>query len=135
MSIEESYTIYNTSIQYEDPSPMSAVSVKQVSVTPSVQGVRTEQVEKASIETAAATVRSCAPCSVLSHPKQASHHPIDILPALDLLVFDLELCLIPAALEEEGEEVPNEPFPAANMPELAYELYRGEERSAEGAAK
>ena len=74
-------------------------------------------------------------CSVLSHPKQASHHPIDILPALDLLVFDLELCLIPAALEEEGEEVPNEPFPAANMPELAYELYRGEERSAEGAAK
>ena len=100
---------------------MSAVSVKQVSVTPSVQGVRTEQVEKASIETAATTVRSCAPCS-LSHPKQASLHPIDILPALDLLVFDLELCLIPAALEEEGEEVPNEPFPAANMPELAYEL-------------
>ena len=90
------------------------------------------QVEKASIETAATTdVRSC----VRSHPKQASIiiHPIDLLPALDLLVFDLELCLIPAALEE-AEEVPNEPFPA-NTPELAYELYRGDDRSAEGAAK
>ena len=32
---EESYTIHNRSIQYEDPSPMSVVSVKQVSVTPS----------------------------------------------------------------------------------------------------
>ena len=131
---EESYTIHNRSIQYEDPSPMSAVSVKQVSVTPSVQGVRRDRASGESIDRDSCRHRSFL-CSVLSHPKQAWHHPIDILPALDLLVFDLELCLIPAALEEEGEEVPNEPFPAANMPELAYELYRGEERSAEGAAK
>lgn len=48
--------------------------------------------------------------------------------ALDLLVFDLELCLIPAALAEEGEGAPKELFPAANTPEFAYELYRGDDR-------
>ena len=68
-----------------------------------------------------------------------SQYPItdDLLPAFDLLVFDLELCLIPAAaeLDEPEEEVNEAPFPAAaNTPGLAYEPYRGEERSAEGAA-
>ena len=99
---------------------MSVVSAKQVSATRlrarasrrtcKVCGERV-QVEKASIETAATTVQS-------PHPKQSSAlQRLDILPALDLLVLDLELCLIPAALED-GEEAAKGPF---MTPELAYE--------------
>lgn len=109
---------------------MSVVPVKQVSVTRSERARcvcgqckwrkhRSRQLQPPPF----VLVRAL---SLISRRKP--HPAIDLLPALDLLVFDLELCLIPAALAEEGEGAPKELFPAANTPEFAYELYRGDDR-------